>query len=485
MARSCSDSYITIASWIRRLRDLQVNNVSGLCPPGRLRQRLRSARTVTVKERLGTGILVLRKFLSWSLLLLGLAIAPPSWSQQVERLEIVETPAVDRDRGEVKLRLKAYGRNNRPIAGFQDTDFQVMVDCPEGGECPLLDESNLRDWKSPREAEPPESWTIVLLDLSGSMKNKDTSGTAKLYGAIQAMREFDGDLAERAANKSNIAIVPFGESGPLCPKGGYPVTENELNNFLKPGDAKLKSYFEYLAGKREKLCASTNIYKPLSKAVRFLGNSADARFHPPEDSDLPQPRLSILLLSDGFHNRANETQEFQDLKSLLRRNPKITVHTLGYGLTPEELGEKCGLRRAFTRYDLSRCSGTVEQQDFVDKERLSEIAAETGGIAAFSGNATDIAEDLWEFLNALLGEYEITYRHPQIDRAELHQVRVTVTSDDGSAATAEAPYTIPWVAPSLPQDTRIKIVLFVLGVVAIGGLLPFWIWARSIERKYQ
>ena len=44
-------------------RDLQVNNVpvQGLSPEGRLRQRLRSARTVTVKERLGTGTPPLRK----------------------------------------------------------------------------------------------------------------------------------------------------------------------------------------------------------------------------------------------------------------------------------------------------------------------------------------------------------------------------------------------------------------------------------------
>lgn len=424
--------------------------------------------------------------LSWSLLLLGLAIASPSWSQQIDRVEIVETPKVDRDRGTVKLRLKVYGLNNRPIAGFQETDFQVMIDCPENGDCPVLNESNLIDWKNPQEAEPPESFTIVLLDLSGSMRYQDTGGTPKLSGALEAIKQFNQDLAKRSANNSHIAIVPFGESGRGCSpgQGNYPVTETELDNFLLAGDAKLNSYFDYLINQLDRLCASTNIYEPLSKAVRFLGNSEDPRFHPPENSNRPQPRLSILLLSDGYHNRPKEAEDFATLISLLKRHPKITVHTLGYGLTPEELGKKCGLGRPMTRDDLNRCSGAVKAEDFVDKQRLTEIAGETGGIAAFSGNAQNIAADLLEFLNALLGEYEIIYSHPQIDRAELHEVRVKVTSQDGSTATAEAPYTIPWVAPSLPRSTRVKIVFFAIGGMAIGGVLPFWLWRRSIESKY-
>jgi hypothetical protein len=443
MARSYSDLSITIASWTRKL--------------------------------------------SWSLLLLGLAIASPSWSQQIEQVEIVETPKVDRDRGTVTVRLKVYGPNNRPIAGFQETDFQVMVDCPDSGDCPILNESNLVDWKNPQEAEPPESFTIVLLDFSGSMRYQGTDGIPKLYGAIEAIKQFNQDLAERSGNNSHIAIVPFGESGRGCApgQGDYPVTERELDNFLLAGDAKLNSYFDYLTDQLDQLCAATNIYEPLSKAVRFLGNSEDQRFHPPENSNRPRPRLSILLLSDGYHNRPNEAQDFETLKSLLRRHPEITVHTLGYGLTPEELGAKCGLGRPMTRDDLSRCSGAVKAEDFVDKQRLTEIAAETGGIAAFSGNADNIAANLLEFLNALLGEYEITYRHPQIDRGELHEVRVKVTSQNGSTATAEeAPYTISWVAPSLPQSTRMKIVLFAIGGLAIGGVLPFWFWTRSIESKY-
>ena len=88
-----------------------------------------------------------------------------------------------------------------------------MVDCPESGDCPTLDESNLVDWKNPREAEPPESFTIVLLDFSGSMNFKDTDGTPKLSGAINAIKQFNRELRKRSGNKSHIAIVPFGRTG--------------------------------------------------------------------------------------------------------------------------------------------------------------------------------------------------------------------------------------------------------------------------------
>ena len=58
---------------------------------------------------LSTTIASWTRKLSWSVLLPLLAIAPPSWSQQIERVEIVETPKVDLNAGTVKLRLKVYG----------------------------------------------------------------------------------------------------------------------------------------------------------------------------------------------------------------------------------------------------------------------------------------------------------------------------------------------------------------------------------------
>ena len=433
---------------------------------------------------LSTTIASWTRKLSWSVLLPFLAIAPPSWSQQIERVEIVETPKVDLNAGTVKLRLKVYGLNNRPIARFEEKDFQLMVNCPESADCPTLEDIK---WKNPQQAEPPESFTIVLLDFSGSMRFHDADGIPKLSGAINAIKNFSEHLGKRSGNKSHITIVPFGESGDGCAEGqgDYPVTEEQLSTFLLVGDAKFNSYFQYLGNRLDHLCSSTNIYEPLSNAVRFLGDPGDPRFHPPKDSNRPQPRLSIVLLSDGYHNRENEAQDFETLKSLLRLHPEITVHTLGYGLTPEELGEKCGLGRPMTRDDISICRGVVEAHEFVDKERLTQIATETGGIAAFSANQADIVQSLLQFLNALLGEYEIIYRHPQIDRAELYQVRVKVTSQGSSTATAEAPYTIPWVAPSLPPKIRVKIVLLAVVALVIGGFLPFWLWTRSIQRKYQ
>ena len=69
-----------------------------------------------------------------------------------------------------------------------------------------------------------------------------------------------------------------------------------------------------------------------------------------------QPRLSVILLSDGFHNKGNEKNEFENLEILLKDNPQIIVHTLGYGFTPEELGKRIGKSKA-TRADLYYGSG--------------------------------------------------------------------------------------------------------------------------------
>ncbi|MGB3639000.1 MAG: vWA domain-containing protein, partial [Rivularia sp. (in: cyanobacteria)] len=253
---------------------------------------------------------------------------------QVKVAEIVDNPTVNDDR--VTVRIKVKGAEERPVMGLEDTDFNLKVDGEEVN-------FNSRDWKSPEESTPPPVWIVVLLDMSGSMESK-SQNTRKLDGAINAIRQLIKVSAERGKN-TQIAIVPFGESGPSCSKG-YPIDQKSLDNFSAARDAKLTTYLDNLQAQTP--CASTNLYEPLKKTIRFLGNSENTDFYPPEDSGKTQPRLSIILVSDGYHNKGNEAQEFQKLSSLLKRNNNIIIHTLGYGLTPKQLGEKYNLGRAAT-----------------------------------------------------------------------------------------------------------------------------------------
>jgi hypothetical protein len=336
-----------------------------------------------------------------------------------------------------------------------------------------------QDWKSPEETVPPPAWIVVLLDFSGSMNQVDSGGTKKIAGAINAIREFTKISAERGGN-TQISIVPFGKTGSNCPES--PVNKETLDKFLAANDFKLQNNLDYL--KSLTPCASTDLYEPLTKAVKFLGNSEDSRFSLPENSSQPQPRLSIILLSDGYHNVPNEGADFASLTKLLKRHENITVHTLGYGLTPEQLGVKYRLGRPATRADLN--NRKIPEAEFVDQKRLGEIAKLTGGIAEFSGNAERIAENLQLFLNALLGEYEITFTQPEAERGSKHQVQVKVSSQKGKAKESQIiEYIMPVFGRSLPLGVRLIMVISVLLIVIIGGVVPFHYWGKYLKAEAQ
>lgn len=400
----------------------------------------------------------------------------------IKTAEIVGNPTVNEDRVTIRIRVKDTA--DRPIVGLTDNDFKLQVD---GKDLSF----NSKDWKSPQDAVPPPAWVIVLLDMSGSMSSADSRGTTKLAGALQAIKQFKTTIAERAANAPSdrmprIAIVPFGKPGTNCP--GFPVEQAELDKFFPASDFKLQNHLGFLAGQAP--CAATNLYEPLNKAIRFFSNGNDPRFAAPEDPQKPQPRLSIILLSDGFHTEAREAEEFDQLKQLLKRNPQITVHTLGYGLNLEELGSKYKLGRSATRQDIwfgadakQTPKGKVWAEDFVDQERLREIAQLTGGISEFSADAQAVSSKLQLFLNALLGEYEISYLHPNADRGSKHDVKAIVSSDRAIAETEAEPYSISVFGRSLPLPVRLGIFLGTLLAMGAGGVAPFWIWANALKEE--
>ena len=436
-------------------------------------------------------------------LLIVVSYINPSFAQ-IKNVEIIEA-IPDRNQGKVTLRIKAYDQNNKPVMGLQKDDLNLTV-CPpktdpETGECQTLNPVDI-NWKIPQPEELPPAWVIVLLDFSGSMKRLDSSGEkTKLEGAIAAIRKFNQDLAKKGAN-TKISIVPFGKGGKNCP--GNKVTGKELDNFVLAGDKKVEQSLTKLENQLDNLCAATDIYEPLRQAVQFFGNSEDTRFNQPINSNLPQPRRSIILLSDGYHSiygeRENEpeleAQDFEKLVFMLKSYPNITVHTLGYGLTPQQLQEKYDLEQPPTIRDISIRGGKksnnseelteLAAEEFVDQKRLKQIAEVTRGIAEFSGNAEDISTSLTEFLEALFDEYEINYIQPiNADRGSLHNAIVSLNLPDNLVNSEQKPYVFPWVSRSLPRLTRIIIFLFALLGLLGGGVIPFLLWAKSIKREYQ
>ena len=411
---------------------------------------------------LSTTIVSSIRKLSLSLLMLG-CLTNPSWGKAQE-VEIIGNPVVKDDR--VTVRVKVKDELDKPVMGLEYTDFNLKVD---GEKVELKN----KDWKSPKETVPPPAWIIVLLDFSGSMNQRDSRGYTKLEGAVKAIRKFIQLSADRGGN-TQIAIVPFGDSGGNCK--GYPVNNKTLDKFFSAGDFKLQNSLDYLASLTP--CAATNLYDPLEEAVRFLANQQDTRFHLPEESTAPDPRLSVVLLSDGYHNKPNEQRDFERLIELLQSKSEIVVHTLGYGLTPEELAKKYKVvNRRATRADLE--SGKIPAEEFVDKEKLAQIAQATGGIAEFSGNAQDIAESLQVFLNSLLGEYQITYTQPNAERGSKHSVSVIANS----VTSEPKPYTITVFGRSLPLLVRIFMIVCTFLLIGLGGILPFSLWAKKL--KYE
>ncbi len=417
---------------------------------------------------LSTTIVSWTRRVSLSILMVVFFVSP-SWSQ-VKKVEIVGSPSVNEDK--ITIRIKVTKADDRPAMDLQKTDFSLIVD----GKAVQFKN---KDWKSSEETVPPPAWIIVLLDYSGSMKEKDSQGKTKIEGAINAVQEMSKILVDRGSN-TQLSIVPFGEPGPGCK--GNPVTKEELDKFFPVNDFKLSAYLEYLASQVP--CASTNIYEPLSKAVHFLGNTKDERFYLPDGSPKPQPRLSVIVLSDGYQNTPNEAEDFKKLIPLLKSNEQIMVHTLGYGLTPQLLSKKYGLHHAATRADIGKGEGKVPEEEFVDENRLREIAQATGGLAEFSAKAYEVAEKFKLFMNALLGEYEITYTEPNPDRGSKHDVSVVVQSPNNTSVQSERKsYTIGIFGRSLPLIVRLSMVFSAVILIGLGGVLPFWIWAQNLKRE--
>ncbi|NJL99746.1 MAG: VWA domain-containing protein [Synechococcaceae cyanobacterium SM2_3_2] len=327
--------------------------------------------------------------------------------------------------------------------------------------------------QSPQESVAPPAWIIVLLDMSGSMRAPDPRGGTRLEGAISSIRQFLEATSQRSGD-TQVSIVPFGEGSGSLAECAFTVDNNTINNFFFADDVKLENFLDTLGTTIP--CASTNIYDPLTRSVRFLSDIEDPRFAPqPIDSGLPDPRLSVILLSDGFDNAGNEEQRFNNLESFLSNNDRVIVHTIAYG-------ERYTLEdRPVTRADVE--AGAFDPELFLDEQRLQQIAFASGGLYAYTPDQFAIRDSLLLFLDSLLGEYEITYAQQLFDRGLRYTLTANVSPSDGEIVSSEPSFYRMLGVRRLGLATRINLLIATFAVFLFAGLLPFLFWANYLRNQ--
>ncbi|MBD2371006.1 MULTISPECIES: VWA domain-containing protein [Leptolyngbya] len=396
---------------------------------------------------------------------------------QVKQVEIMGKQIVD-DR--VILRVQARDARQDPITSLKRDNFQLEVN-----DQPLSPEN--WSFSRPDEASPPPLRMIVLLDFSGSMKEPDGNGTKKFERAITGIRGLIQKLADRDTNQTKVNLVLFGKpstgdqdkcSPDIKPKLFYDDNPNAaklLSNdrFYSPSDPRLKEALEMYA--KSSPCAATNLYSSITAAVKALRQTQPSGFN----QELPQ--LAIILLSDGYDNQSpNERQAFEALSTLLQDKPKVWLHALGYGESPQDVGRGCGLNQAATRENVRgkiACEGR-----FMDQERLEQIADATGGIHTFSAAGDEIVRELeTRFLNALRGQYELKYENPNPERGTRHSVKVSANQ----VSSQPESYTMTLFGREVKWQTRLPTVILA-GALFLLAIVPFSLWARSLQsqKKY-
>lgn len=436
--------------------------------------------------------------LSFSLALVTVIDAPSlAQVREIREVEIVGQPEIRED--EINVRVNLQGRDNKPVVPLSPDDFSLSVrkqlSAQEWSDWEQLEPSeHWRSFQEPDEELDVPVWFVFLLHFTGSMNEEDVRGVTKLTGAINTIRSFDEYATNNFEGDIQMSVVPFavgasGEAADTCPT--REVNNETLDRFLPVGDFKLTNYLNNLEGLTP--CGSTDIYTPLKNTIRFFGNPNDQRFSPEEtegsqrnfqqEAGNPQPQLAIVLLSDGYHNEDNEERHSAELRELIEENNQVVIHTIGYGFTQEELGQIYNLGRQAERDDINR--GNIPEEEFVDQELLESVSQMTNGISEFSPDSQEIAQRIPMFLEALVGEYQIGYADPSIERGSTHQIRVGVQSPQGEEVVYSEPesyrVTVFGRSPSLP--IRLGILLGTLFVIGIGGILPFHFWGKWLKKK--
>ncbi|QHG21170.1 vWA domain-containing protein [Nostoc sp. ATCC 53789] len=437
----------------------------------------------------------------------------PVWSQtKNNKTQIIVNPQVIQDK--VTLRVKVT-KNNKLQSNLKAQDFSLYVDC-KSEDVKDCEPINLEDWRNPKQSTPLPTKIVVLLDLSGSMKELDKGGKPKLQGAIDAIKQFTQVLAVRGGD-TQMVIVPFSDKSQYTNCEDDPVTTEALNRFAPANSQQHQQDIDKLQTeltrelfyKRAKtnnpkfirpidiesrICGETNLYQSLANTISFLGNlnqktennnqSINAK---DENSNQNQPKLHIVLLSDGFNtvpfperSEICDPSNFEKLKTdyLQPYIGKITIHTVGYGRTPKELGSDPDYSQVL-RGESAECTDIKKftnekireqfKSELVDQKHLQQIAELTRGINEFSGNSQEIAQRFQDILDTIIGEYQMTYIQKDADTADQHNVRVIVQS----IGSEKASYSMPFVF-QVPSHVRVwTIFIFIIAPLGLSILLIY------------
>jgi hypothetical protein len=391
------------------------------------------------------------------------------------------------DHDRVTLKVQVRDHRDLLVPGLQANNFTVLTRAANQTEFKYRLTPPKITITPPDKVKPDPAYLVILLDMSGSMDNRDESQQVKLQGAIKGIQKFITTI-ETEKLPVEIALVPFGEG---CAHS-YPVNQAVIQKYLEAYPYKTtKTRLSELA--HVDVCASTNLYQPLDEAVKFLTTSE--RFQ--QNSWGLPPRLSVILFTDGFDadpDRNKEEQRFQSTRALLALSPHVTVHTMGYGesLTRLRARAQCAqeLHSRPLTVDtlLTYCQlplGEDIREFIVDRSRLTAIAKETGGIARFPRSAEEVSQGLREFLTALR-EYEISYPQPTADRLTIHQAKVIVNAPGrGMSWSISAPieFQMPnYLYHSLSIWERLAIFLGTL-VATVFGVRRFNAWSHQLKEE--
>ena len=422
-----------------------------------------------------------------------------SWLPLPAMAQIAEIYRYTTNADEVTLRVRVLGKNQVPIQGLRREDFAIETTDNQGRPVTLSPEE--LTLISSNQSQPDPAFLAIMLDMSGSMKQNDDTGAQKLRSSVDGIKDFIRQI--RTENLSvELAILPYGEPGTDC-SNTYMINQNMVGaKFLKATDEQLISQLDILAN--VKVCAATRIYEPLAEAVKYLGTAE--KFQPTIlKTDAPQispPKLAVILLSDGFDVfRTNEQQRFQELLTVFKQYPQVTVHTMGYGeplaklssrAKSQNLRSACNLIGSQLTVDALSSLCRLEKNDInefiVDEPRLTKIAQATGGIHSFPASPIEVVKTLRTFL-LTLREYEIKYKQPGGDRGSKHETKVRVNAPERQLdKIVSAPQTIDlgnFVYITLSDAQRYAILGSAIGLLIFAGILPFMNWSKNLKAKAE
>ena len=409
----------------------------------------------------------------------------------------VEVTRVISEGDRVKMRVKVFNEEGGFNPNLQPPDFTVETLNEFGSKRKIKPTVII-----PTFAKTTPADVIIMLDMTGSMKHSDSSGTIKFKAAINAINKFIDAVNNKPNLTVRIGLAPFGEGG-----NEFKVTNKSLEeNFYSSQSSKLKEKVEQLSN--QTLSASTNLYKPLTTAVEYLRDTGFSNSGNNNSTNNRDPQqLVVILLSDGFHNYQRDTEEtqFNRLRDILKpqdqKIPRVTVHTLGYGESLKDIynNSQCSLKLTeaqLTKDDIiikdkviekiinncRRVSSKISIDEFiVDQPRLRQIANLTGGIHQFPDNAEEVAESLIKFLETLQ-EYQLEYNQPEADRATKHQAKVLVKNLTSNAMD----YRICNIGcPPLKEGERTLLALGTLTMFGLMGIFPFMKWSQRLRQDYR